>query len=175
MGTDKALLDFHGMPQIEYVCDLLTQHCLRSFYPKEKNRKHTSVWLLSMIIRNSLITGDSRHFISHEKISLASWLVVACDLPLITDQTIFTLLKNRDPKKTATAFLSTKDALPEPLCAIWEGQAYHTILNIFMKYLLPPKDPDQQSPFLLNKPTRIGWIMSIRPKNFIKLLFNRPA
>jgi molybdenum cofactor guanylyltransferase len=50
----------------------------------------------------------------------AAWLVVACDLPLLDESTLRELVARRDPTKTATAFRSSHDGLPEPLCAIWE-------------------------------------------------------
>jgi molybdopterin-guanine dinucleotide biosynthesis protein A len=50
----------------------------------------------------------------------AAWLVVACDLPLLDEATLGTLLASRDSTRVATAFRSSHDGLPEPLCAIWE-------------------------------------------------------
>jgi len=172
MGTDKALLDFHGMPQIEYVCDLLTQHCPKVFLSQRKEQK---------AYKRMAVIHDHPEFSHHgpiagilsamKKYPLASWLVVACDLPLITDQTIFTLLKNRDPKKTATAFLSTKDALPEPLCAIWEGQAYHTILKYFHEGIYcPRKILINSHPFLI-KQTDPHWLDNVNtPQEFHQIV-----
>jgi molybdenum cofactor guanylyltransferase len=50
----------------------------------------------------------------------AAWLVVACDLPHLDEKTLRELIARRDPTKTATAFRSSHDGLPEPLCTIWE-------------------------------------------------------
>jgi len=50
----------------------------------------------------------------------AAWLVVACDLPLLDAATLQHLIARRGPARTATAFRSSRDGLPEPLCAIWE-------------------------------------------------------
>lgn len=50
----------------------------------------------------------------------AAWLVVACDLPHLDEKTLRELIVRRDPTKTATAFRSSHDGLPEPLCTIWE-------------------------------------------------------
>jgi molybdopterin-guanine dinucleotide biosynthesis protein A len=52
-----------------------------------------------------------------------AWLVIACDLPFLSDAALDQLLKERDPAVLATAFRSTHDGLPEPLCAIWEPAA----------------------------------------------------
>ena len=49
-----------------------------------------------------------------------AWLVLACDLPFLDAPTLDTLLLARDPDFDATAFSSSHDGLPEPLCAIYE-------------------------------------------------------
>jgi molybdopterin-guanine dinucleotide biosynthesis protein A len=53
----------------------------------------------------------------------AAWLVVACDLPFLSDTTIARLLTERDASALATAYRSTHDGLPEPLCTVWEPRA----------------------------------------------------
>ena len=47
-------------------------------------------------------------------------LVLACDLPFLTEHTLEHLIAHRDASKIATAYRSAHDGLPEPLCAIWE-------------------------------------------------------
>lgn len=53
----------------------------------------------------------------------AAWLVLACDLPRVTPATIAALLAGRDRTRPFTAFRSSVNGLPEPLCAIWEPAA----------------------------------------------------
>jgi molybdopterin-guanine dinucleotide biosynthesis protein A len=53
----------------------------------------------------------------------AAWLVLACDLPFLSDVALSQLLAERDPAASATAFRSAHDGLPEPLCAIWEPKS----------------------------------------------------
>ena len=53
----------------------------------------------------------------------AAWLVLACDLPFLSDAVLEQLLAERDPQCLATAYSSAHDGLPEPLCAIWEPAA----------------------------------------------------
>jgi molybdenum cofactor guanylyltransferase len=52
-----------------------------------------------------------------------AWLVLACDLPFLSDAAIAYLLRERDPTGFATAYKSAHDGLPEPLCAVWEPSA----------------------------------------------------
>ena len=53
----------------------------------------------------------------------AAWLVLACDLPFLDAGTLDALLAARDPDSDATAFRSSHDGLPEPLCAIYEPRS----------------------------------------------------
>ena len=49
----------------------------------------------------------------------ADWLVVACDLPNIDERTLSYLIENSNPEHAFTAFKSSYDGLPEPLCALY--------------------------------------------------------
>jgi molybdopterin-guanine dinucleotide biosynthesis protein A len=53
----------------------------------------------------------------------AAWLVLACDLPFLDAPTLDALIAQRDVAREATAFRSSHDGLPEPLCAIYEPRA----------------------------------------------------
>ena len=47
-------------------------------------------------------------------------LVLACDLPFLDAGTLEHLIAARQPARLATAYRSSHDGLPEPLCAIYE-------------------------------------------------------
>jgi len=132
MGQDKTLFEFNGKPQVEYIYDLLQSYCSKVYLSKRTDQKS---------YKDIAFINDSHEFSNQGPLGGilsamkacpdASWLVLACDLPFITDDTIQTLVNNRNPQKQATAFISTQDTLPEPLCAIWEGHAYNSILKLF--------------------------------------------
>ncbi len=50
----------------------------------------------------------------------SSWLVLACDLPLLDESHLQQLVNSRDDSHEATYFASATDGFPEPLCTIWE-------------------------------------------------------
>ncbi|MEQ9021621.1 MAG: NTP transferase domain-containing protein, partial [Pseudomonadales bacterium] len=50
-------------------------------------------------------------------------LVLAVDLPFVTEQTIDQLIKNRDQTALGTSLATRETGLPEPLIAIWESHA----------------------------------------------------
>lgn len=59
----------------------------------------------------------------------SAWLVIACDLPLLDETTLNTLIKKRNTASIATAYLSPVDHRPEPLIAIWEPKAFPILKN----------------------------------------------
>ena len=166
MGQDKALLKFNGKPQIENAYELLQKFCAHVFI---SIRNDQPVGAISNH-PNQYIT-DALEFTGHGPISgilsamkeypEANWLILACDLPFVTEETIETLIKNRDPQKTATAFLSSTDNLPEPLCAIWEGRSYNQILKLFQENIhCPRKILLKSTPKLIPQPNP-KWLTNI--------------
>jgi molybdopterin-guanine dinucleotide biosynthesis protein A len=171
MGQDKAYLKFHGKPQIEHVFDLLQKYCAKVFLSKRKDQEAN---------KHFNCINDSPEFSNHGPLGGilsamkehpdADWLVVACDLPFITDETIQTLLDSHNPQKTATAFISTQDALPEPLCAIWEGHAYDSILKLFNEGIDCPRKILIKSNTQLLKPNDPHWLDNINTSEELKKL-----
>jgi len=162
MGKDKALLEFHGKPQIEHLFELLQKYCKKVFLSKRTDQK---------AYKNLPFINDSHEFSNQGPLGGilsamkqhpgANWLVMACDLPFVTQETIQTLLTLRDPQKIATAFISTQDALPEPLCAIWEGHGFNSILKLFNEGIHCPRKILIKSNSHLLKQTNPHWLDNI--------------
>jgi molybdopterin-guanine dinucleotide biosynthesis protein A len=57
-----------------------------------------------------------------------AWLVLACDLPFLDNATLTHLIAARQPQRLATAYRSSHDGLPEPLCAIYEPASREPLL-----------------------------------------------
>lgn len=130
MRTDKALLDYHGQPQLRWAFELLAQFCAATFVSvRPDQREDPSRAGLPQIVDRQPgigpIAGISAALLEHPK---AAWLVLACDLPFLTEQTLQHLIAHRDAHKVATAYRSAHDGLPEPLCAIWEPGAREPVL-----------------------------------------------
>ena len=69
-----------------------------------------------------------------------AWLVVACDLPLLTDTVLQELIQDRSVSNAATAFLNDHTGFAEPLIAIWEPKSYLRLLQfIALGYSCPRK------------------------------------
>lgn len=128
MGSDKGLLEYHGIPQRNYLFDLLSKFCEKTFYSVRIDQSDSFPKNAPLIIDRDEYRGPLNGIMSaHGQFPEAAWLVVACDLPLLAASNIETLIKERNPKMDATAFATTASGLPEPLIAIWEPTALQKI------------------------------------------------
>jgi molybdenum cofactor guanylyltransferase len=132
MGSDKALLCYHGKPQLEYLVELLSDYCLDVFISGQKRDG------LSAKLR---FLADSESYSSAGPIGgvLTVWeaigydrpvLVLGCDYPCIDDQTLEALLTVRQVESFATAFMHS-DGTPEPLLTLYEPKAFHELKQRF--------------------------------------------
>ncbi len=129
MKHDKALLDYHGKPQLVWTYELLSGVCEQVFVSVRKDQSEEPVRSgLPQIVDGETGLGPAGGILSAQKAyPNAAWLVVACDLPYLDEAILQSLLDRRDASQQATAFISTRDGLPEPLCAIWEPNSNVTL------------------------------------------------
>lgn len=125
MRTDKAALDYHGRPQLQWAFDLLARCCTATFVSVRPDQRDDAIRAAYPQIVDRQpgagpIAGIFAALLAHPK---AGWLVLACDLPFVNERTLKHLIAARDPQRVATAYRSSHDGLPEPLCAIWEPAA----------------------------------------------------
>ncbi len=125
MQRDKAALTYHGQSQLAWAYDLVSQVCAATFVSVRPDQRDeaTRAAFPQIVDRQpgiGPIAGISAALAQHPK---AAWLIVACDLPFLTRATLDHLIAHRDPARLATAYRSSHDGLPEPLCAIWEPAA----------------------------------------------------
>jgi molybdopterin-guanine dinucleotide biosynthesis protein A len=125
MHRDKASLEYRGRTQLDRAVELAKQHVEKVFVSVRCNQTLDPTRAQYPLIVDSVegegpIVGIRSALAACPK---AAWLVLACDLPFLSDATLETLLRARAPDRFATAYTSVHDGLPEPLCAIWEPEA----------------------------------------------------
>src|SRR4051812_34121208 len=118
MGSDKATLAYHGKPQLLSAFGLLDSMCERAFVSVRPDQRDESVraTLPQIVDRRpgiGPIAGIDAALATHPDVA---WWVLACDLPFLAENTLEYLVQNRDATRMATAYRSTHDRLPEPLC-----------------------------------------------------------
>jgi molybdopterin-guanine dinucleotide biosynthesis protein A len=130
MGADKGLIQYHGVPQREYLYDLLSQVCEATFLSIREEQKLDLPGEMKTIVDLNEYRGPYNGLLSaHKMYPDTAWLVLACDLPLMGLDALKELIEARDVEKMATAFAVKENPLPEPLCAIWEPHAFHESLS----------------------------------------------
>jgi len=123
MGQDKALLKNRGQSQLAYVAGVLNACVAKVFVSTRADQTHDKERAqLDQIVDRYDDLGPVAGILSALEASPeVDWLVVACDLPNITEQTIRYLLQQRGGEQDFTAFTSSYDGLPEPLCAVYHS------------------------------------------------------
>jgi molybdopterin-guanine dinucleotide biosynthesis protein A len=129
MQRDKATLEYAGRSQLERAVELITPLVERVFVSVRPDQTADPLRArYAQIIDSGEVSGPIAGIIAAQaRHPDAAWLVLACDLPLLDRQTLQHLLRSRRPERQATAYRSSRDGLPEPLCAIYEPSSRNAI------------------------------------------------
>ena len=130
MQRDKAALAYHGRTQLEWAVSFLQPHVQRVFVSVRPDQVNDPIRArFDQIVDTHDNLGPIAGIMAAQaKYPEVAWLVLACDLPFLDDGTLTTLIAARQPQRLATAFRSSHDVLPEPLCAIYEPASREAIL-----------------------------------------------
>jgi len=122
MGEDKAALRVGGRTQLERAMELLASRVARAFISVRSDQRADPLrGRFEQIADTRENLGPIAGILAaQERFPDCAWLVLACDLPLLDGGTLDCLLRGRAPARLATAFRSSHDGLPEPLCAVYE-------------------------------------------------------
>ena len=125
MHQDKAALRYGGKSQLDRAFELAQRHVAEVFVSVRLDQIAEPTRARHPMIVDSIegtgpIVGIRSALAEFPR---DAWLVIACDLPYLSDAALSQLLRERDAAVLATAYRSTHDGLPEPLCAIWEPAA----------------------------------------------------
>ncbi|MDH3621553.1 MAG: NTP transferase domain-containing protein [Gammaproteobacteria bacterium] len=129
MGSDKALLQRDGESQLTFIAKLLEGHVDRVFVSTRKDQAdEPERRRFDLVVDRYDDMGPLAGILSAmEEYPDADWLVVACDLPNISSDTLAELLTNRSSEHPFTAYISSHDGLPEPLCAFYRASSVQLI------------------------------------------------
>jgi molybdopterin-guanine dinucleotide biosynthesis protein A len=121
MGQDKALLRVDGETQLSRAVHLLEPLVDQVFVStRVDQRDEPERSKFRQIVDRYQELGPLAGILSAmEEHPDAGWLVLACDLPNVEKPTIRYLLDNRSSVHPFTAYKSSSDGLPEPLCAFY--------------------------------------------------------
>ncbi len=175
MQRDKAAIEYRsGESQLDAAMTLLAPLVSRAFVSvrADQTQESTRSRHARIVDRGDVegpIAGIRAALAEHPE---SAWLVLACDLPFLDARTLEALIAGRDTSGDATAFRSSHDGLPEPLCAIYEPRATASIAahlaagkNCPRKYLINARTRllDQPNPRALDNVNTVdeyGAVMS---------------
>ncbi len=151
MQKDKAALNYHGRTQLEWAVSLLKPYAERVFVSVRPDQTADPVRSrFDLIVDAHENVGPIAGILAAQaKFPQVAWLVLACDLPYLDGKTLKYLIEARQPRQLATAFRSTQDGLPEPLCAIYEPSSRQPLLA----HVAKGKDCPRK--FLINADVRL--------------------
>lgn len=158
MGQDKALIRMTGETQLSRAVHLLESFVDQVFVStradqQDEPERSKFRQIVDQYEELGPIAGILTAMEAHPQ---ADWLVLACDLPNIDKTTIQYLLENRSFDQPFTAYKSSSDGLPEPLCAFYSAGT-SSIVKAFIEdgvncprkilirsdtHLLDPVNPD---------------------------------
>jgi molybdopterin-guanine dinucleotide biosynthesis protein A len=129
MQRDKAGLEYAGKSQLARAMELLSPLVARCFVSVRHDQIHDpqrAAYDTITDIKPNLgpiggIHAALRSYPDH------AWLILACDLPFLDRATLQHLIAHRASTRIATAYRSSFDAQPEPLCAIFEPRSLQII------------------------------------------------
>lgn len=122
MRIDKAALRYRGGSQLAEAMRLVTPLVARAFVSVRADQADDPVraGFAQIIDREENLGPVAGIMAAQAQYPDVAWLILACDLPFLDAATLRHLLAARDPTRDATAYISSHDGLPEPLCAIYE-------------------------------------------------------
>lgn len=134
MQTDKAMLNYHSMPQWQYVYNLLLPFCEKVYLSLNANQvadyslpeNISFIEDLPQYAHHGPLTGVLS---AMDKVKGKPLFITACDYPLLRMEQLFCLFKNR--KRGHTLVCYRNEEFPEPLISIYEEPALSALFQYF--------------------------------------------
>ena len=141
MGQDKALLSRDGRSQLAHVVGLLDNVVDEVFVSTRRDQRGDPErsryrQIVDRFEGIGPVAGILSAFEEHPH---ADWLIVACDLPNIDVGTLQFLLDSASSEHAFTAYRSSYDGLPEPLCALYRADAATTVARFVDEGIICPR------------------------------------
>ena len=153
MGFDKGTVKWYDKEQRYYMADMMKPYCNEVFISLSTPQKDVNSEYPTLIDTFTNLGPYGAILSAFRERPDEAWLVVACDLPLLDQDTINYLVANRDCSAIATAFNSELNEFPEPLITIWEPKSYPVLLSFLAQgYSCPRKVLINTEPKLLKAP-----------------------
>lgn len=162
MGSNKALLTYHRLPQYLRLKNILQDCGIESFISCKP--EHIALFPGTGIIADNPLYSDAGPLngilSAFEAHPAQPWLVVACDYPLIDVSDILFLMQHRNISRHATVFRNS-DKITEPLFGIYEATIEKELMEWYETGNRSLRLFLEQSGALIMDPPKPGHLKSI--------------
>jgi molybdopterin-guanine dinucleotide biosynthesis protein A len=122
MNTDKGLLNYHGIPQREYLYQLMQPYCEKVYICCQPAQAETvSPGLLVLTDEQNGIGPAAALLTAYHCHPKASFLLFGCDYPLVDTRHIERLLAHRNAHTDAVVYKNAETGIPEALLGVYEN------------------------------------------------------
>ncbi len=130
MQQDKAMLQYHGMPQYQYVYNMLQSFCSETFISLHTENNNIP---LPKIIDNPIYSnaGPMAALLTAFEQYKSDWLVVAIDYPLISNSHIEVLMSCFANTKESCVYYNTDTNFYEPFIGVYTSAFLSTFVKEF--------------------------------------------
>ncbi len=132
LGKDKYLIDYHGVPQVQYLYKLLVSLGLETFVACSKAQEEILKPKYPVIVDKLKEIGPMGALsAAFDTKSNGAWLIIACDLPFINQETISALIEARSKEHLLTTYQDFKSDFFETTISIYEPQVDVVMKNAY--------------------------------------------
>lgn len=131
MGTDKSLLEYHGVSQLEFMKQLLHPFCSNVFISRRRVHPEEN----APVIVDDPVLSDSGPIggvlTAMRAYPDQTWIVCGCDYPYLEPVAVQQLLKGRATEFHAVAFQHQSTGIVEPLITVYEPSTLQQLEEFF--------------------------------------------
>jgi molybdenum cofactor guanylyltransferase len=150
MGIDKALMEYHGIPQYQWAANLLDGFCDAIYFSVSKALADQIVG--PIIIDNELNQGPLGGIQSAFEFNAeVNWLIMPCDMPELQSSEIELLVE----RKKAGCF--EIEGRVNPLLAYWPKELIGPVQRAYTNGIRSPKRLVDHLGFEYLKPTNVAY------------------
>lgn len=134
MGTDKSMINYHGQPQRYHLYDMLVPLCEQVFISCNEEQATNIPDRYAVIVDKEPyknIGPMAALLNAFEAYPEASFLVVGCDYPMLSEQHLNNLIKVSLQTKSNAASYNILECLYEPLIAVYQNNIKHYLEKKF--------------------------------------------
>jgi len=132
MGEDKAMLVFGDRPLYKIAAENIAPFCDKIYLSANQQQRSPFAFDYPTIQDQFDGEGPVGGIISCHRYIQETFLIISCDLPLITQIDISALIKQHTYKNGCTMFYNDYSGYYEPMLSIWEVKVLDLLEEYFM-------------------------------------------